>query len=161
MTDTITLEDKINLLELQSESWLDFVQKMLAVTEDHNFNINHEANVERELISNVLENVKICQKFYMNIYDFCANSFNEYNLSSPTYFWESIKSVMRVGWRNKDFETLSTRELFKYFDLYYFQDGILPTRHENIKLPEANKSQFFRRNWQGQSFINRLTVWSM
>ena len=120
---------------------------MLAVTEDHNFNINHEANVERELISNVLENVKICQKFYMNIYDFCANSFNEYNLSSPTYFWESIKSVMRVDWRNKeDFETLSTRELFKYFDLNYFQDGILPTRHENIKLPEANKSQFFRRN---------------
>ena len=48
---------------------------MLTITQDTNFDIDGELDLEKELIMNVLENVKICQKFYMSIYEFYACSF--------------------------------------------------------------------------------------
>ena len=84
----------------------------------------------------------------MNIYDFCANSFKEYILSSSPYILESIIKEMSLDWTDKeDFETLSSRELLRYFDVYYyFQYGILPTRNEHIKVLEANIQNFSRCN---------------
>ena len=54
---TITLEDRVFLLGLQRKNWQYFVEKMLAITENLTFNIDNEADLERELIDNVLENI--------------------------------------------------------------------------------------------------------
>ena len=69
---TITLEKNVALFELQRQNWQCFVEKMLSITDDPNFKIDDE-----EMVHNVLENVKLCQKFYINIYDFCENSLKE------------------------------------------------------------------------------------
>ena len=60
----ITLEEKVDLLELKRQNWQYFVKKMLAIIEDPNFNIDGE-----EIIHNVLGNVRICETFCLNIYD--------------------------------------------------------------------------------------------
>ena len=52
---------------------------MLAITQNLTFNTDNEADLERELIDHVLENMS---EFYMNIFDLYANSFKEYILSS-------------------------------------------------------------------------------
>ena len=49
VSHTITLEDKVGLLELQREYWQYFVENILAITEDPAFNIDNEADLEREL----------------------------------------------------------------------------------------------------------------
>ena len=54
---TITLEYRVFLLGLQRKNWQYFVEKMLAITENLTFNIDNEADLERELIDNVLENI--------------------------------------------------------------------------------------------------------
>ena len=54
---TITLENRVFLLGLQRKNWQYFVEKMLAITENLTFNIDNEADLERELIDNVLENM--------------------------------------------------------------------------------------------------------
>ena len=97
-----TLGDKVSLLELKRENWQYFVEKMFTITEDPYFNIDDEAYLEKELITNVLENVEMYQKFCMNIYDICAESFKEYNLSSLSYILESIIKEMRLDWTYKE-----------------------------------------------------------
>ena len=54
---TITLEDRVFLLGLQRKNWQYFLEKVLAITENLTFNIDNEADLERELIDNVLENI--------------------------------------------------------------------------------------------------------
>ena len=39
---TITLEDKVGLLELLTENWQCFAEKLLAITEDPKFKIDNE-----------------------------------------------------------------------------------------------------------------------
>lgn len=75
-----TSEIEVGLLELLRENWQYFVEKMFTRTE-----VEDEADLEKELITNVLENVKMNQKFFMNIYDICVESFKEYILSISTY----------------------------------------------------------------------------
>ena len=43
---------------------------------------------------NISEDVKICQKLYMSIYNFCAESFKEYILSNPSYIMEYVTKEM-------------------------------------------------------------------
>lgn len=69
---------------------------MLAITENPNLIIDDEADLERKLIGNIVENVKIYLKFYMDIYDFCVNFFKEYILSNLLYVLESIITEMRL-----------------------------------------------------------------
>ena len=103
----IILEEKVDLLELKRQNWQYFVKKMLAITEDPNFNIDDE-----EMIHNILGNVRICQTFYLNIYDFWENSIKEYILISPLYVLDSIITEMRLDMAKKvDFQTFSSREL--------------------------------------------------
>ena len=103
----IILEEKVDLLELKRQNWQYFVKKMLAITEDPNFNIDDE-----EMIHNILGNVRICQTFYLNIYDFWENSIKEYILISPLYVLDSIITEMRLDRAKKvDFQTFSSREL--------------------------------------------------
>lgn len=71
---------------------------MLAITENPNLIIDDEADLERKLIGNIVENVKIYLKFYMDIYDFCVNFFKEYILSNLLYVLESIITEMRLDW---------------------------------------------------------------
>ena len=54
---TITLEDRVFLLGLQRKNWQYFIEKVLSITENLTFNIDNEADLERELIDNVLENI--------------------------------------------------------------------------------------------------------
>ena len=68
-------------------------------------------NLEKELIKNVLENVKICQKFYMRIYDFPAESFEEYILSNLLYIIESIIKELCLLWEDQK-KFLSSNTLF-------------------------------------------------
>lgn len=75
-----TSEIEVGLLELLRENWQYFVEKMFTRTE-----VEDEADLEKELITNVLENVKMNQKFCMNIYDICVKSFKEYILSISSY----------------------------------------------------------------------------
>ena len=75
-----TSEIEVGLLELLRGNWQYFVEKMFTRTE-----VEDEADLEKELITNVLENVKMNQKFCMNIYDICAESFKEYILSISSY----------------------------------------------------------------------------
>lgn len=75
-----------------------FVEKLLAVTEDPKFNIDDEADSERELICNILANVQLCQKLYMNIYDFCVNLFKEWISSSLPFILKSIIMEMTLDW---------------------------------------------------------------
>ena len=80
---------------------------MLAITEDPNFNIDDE-----EMIHNILGNVRICQTFYLNIYDFWENSIKEYILISLLYVLDSIITEMRLDRTKKvDFQTFSSQEL--------------------------------------------------
>lgn len=74
---------------------------MLAITENPNLIIDGEADLERKLIGNIVENVKIYLKFYMDIYDFCVNFFKEYILSNLLYVLESIITEMRLDWVDK------------------------------------------------------------
>ena len=74
---------------------------MLAITENPNLIIDDEADLERKLIGNNVENVKIYPKFYMDIYDFCVNFFKEYILSNLLYVLESIITEMRLDWVDK------------------------------------------------------------
>lgn len=74
---------------------------MLAITENPNLIIDDEADLERKLIGNIVENVKIYLKFYMDIYDFCVNFFKEYILSNLLYVLESIITEMRLDWVDK------------------------------------------------------------
>ena len=55
----ITLEDRASLLVLPRYNW----QYSVDENAGNNFNIDDKADMERELISNFLENIKICQKF--------------------------------------------------------------------------------------------------
>ena len=75
---------------------------MLTITQDTNFDIDGELDLEKELIMNVLENVKICQKFYMSIYDFYACSFKEYILHNPSYIMGSISKEMSLDWEKEN-----------------------------------------------------------
>lgn len=139
----ITLKNEVGLFELQRESWQYFAEKLLAITEDPNFIMDGGAALKRELTGNVLKKVKICQKFYMNINDFCENSFKEYILSSPPYILETIVEEIQLEWTDKeDFETISPQELLKYLDLHSFQYDIFPTRNVHIKVPAAKISNF-------------------
>ena len=80
---------------------------MLAIIEDPNFNIDGE-----EMIHNVFGNVRICQTFYLNIYDFWENSIKEYILISLLYVLDSIITEMRLDRTKKvDFQTFSSQEL--------------------------------------------------
>ena len=74
---------------------------MLAITENPNLIIDDEADLERKLIGNIVENVKIYPKFYTDIYDFCVNFFKEYILSNLLYVLESIITEMRLDWVDK------------------------------------------------------------
>ena len=56
---TITLEHRASLLVLSRENWQYSVDKNAS----KNIDIDDKADMERELISNFLENIKICQKF--------------------------------------------------------------------------------------------------
>lgn len=103
----ITLEEKVDLLELKRQNWQYFVKKMLAIIEDPNFNIDGE-----EIIHNVLGNVRICETFCLNIYDFWENSIKEYILISLLYVLDSIITEMRLDRTKKvDFQTFSSQEL--------------------------------------------------
>ena len=75
---------------------------MLTITQDTNFDIDDELDLEKELIMNVLENVKICQRFYMIIYDFYACSFKEYILRNPSYIMGSISKEMNLDWEKEN-----------------------------------------------------------
>ena len=80
---------------------------MLAIIEDPNFNIDGE-----EIIHNVLGNVRICETFCLNIYDFWENSIKEYILISLLYVLDSIITEMRLDRTKKvDFQTFSSQEL--------------------------------------------------
>ena len=103
----ITLEEKVDLLELKRQNWQYFVKKMLAIIEDPNFNIDGE-----EIIHNVLGNVRICETFCLNIYDFWENSIKEYILISLLYVLDSIITQTRLDRTKKvDFQTFSSQEL--------------------------------------------------
>ena len=103
----IILEEKVDLLELKRQNWQYFVKKMLAIIEDPNFNIDGE-----EIIHNVLGNVRICETFCLNIYDFWENSIKEYILISLLYVLDSIITEMRLDRTKKvDFQTFSSQEL--------------------------------------------------
>ena len=92
----------------------------------------------------MLENVEIYQEFYMNINDYCVNSFKniseplhqhlrfcvnslkEYILSSPWYILESIIREMRLDWTDReDFGTPLSCKFSKYFDVHYLQNVTL------------------------------------
>ena len=80
---------------------------MLAIIEDPNFNIDGE-----EIIHNVLGNIRICETFCLNIYDFWENSIKEYILISLLYVLDSIITEMRLDRTKKvDFQTFSSQEL--------------------------------------------------
>ena len=80
---------------------------MLAIIEDPKFNIDGE-----EIIHNVLGNVRICETFCLNIYDFWENSIKEYILISLLYVLDSIITEMRLDRTKKvDFQTFSSQEL--------------------------------------------------
>lgn len=80
---------------------------MLAIIEDPNFNIDGE-----EIIHNVLGNVRICETFCLNIYDFWENSIKEYILISLLYVLDSIITQTRLDRTKKvDFQTFSSQEL--------------------------------------------------
>ena len=64
---------------------------MLAITEDPNFNIDDNGDLKKELIGHTLENVKICWKFYLNIYDFCANLFHKNPVHKKTILYQPRK----------------------------------------------------------------------
>ena len=133
---TNTLEDELGLLELHRKNWQDFVEKMLTKTKDPNFDNYNKSNSEKELIKNVLENAKICQKLCMYIYDFCAESFKEYLLGNLSHIMESITKGMLLNWQRNKYE-VEKPEFMRYFGLYYFQDGIFPTCNEDIKKLKA------------------------
>ena len=91
----------------------------------------------------------------MNICDFYANSFKESMLSSLPYILESIKRETRLDWTDKeDFELLSSQELFKCFNLYYFQYGIVSTS------ARGKNSHIFRRNWLFRTISRNNVPWN-
>ena len=96
---------------------------MLAITEDPNFDIDNVADLETNkqtfIITDVLKNVRNCQKFYINIYYFCSSSFKKLVLSSPPYI--IIVREMQLDWKGQEnLELLTPRKLLKYSHPYNF-----------------------------------------
>ena len=142
----IILEEKVDLLELKRQNWQYFVKKMLAIIEDPNFNIDGE-----EIIHNVLGNVRICETFCLNIYDFWENSIKEYILISLLYVLDSIITEMRLDRTKKvDFQTFSSQELLNILNC-----TISNTAYSPIKTNTSSKKEKLTQNLQT---CNRIQV---
>ena len=59
---TVTLEDEFSLLKLQRENWQYSIENILAVSEKDSFEIDGEADLEEETITDILDNVIISKK---------------------------------------------------------------------------------------------------
>lgn len=97
---TVTLEDEFSLLKLQRENWQYSIENILAVSEKDSFEIDGEADLEEETITDILDNVIISKKkikFYNNSYGFSAWSFLELILSSAEYIIEATVKEMQLN----------------------------------------------------------------
>ena len=84
---TIILEDERGMVELHSEDWPYFIEKVLEISEKGNFELENEHdeidNLENELLLDVIRNLQIFKHLYKPMYNSATDNLQEMILSGP------------------------------------------------------------------------------
>ena len=155
---TIILEDEHGMVELHSEDWPCFIEKVLEISEKKNFEHENEHNeidnLENELLLDVICNLQIFKHLYNSMYNSATDNLQEMILSGPFSYMKSVDKDKKLnGWSFLNFSESSSREIMKAFNCFYYIKGRFRTDNNLISVPDGENLDFINLRSSNQKIL--------